>query len=108
MSSNTGSERSTGSSTWRVSPAKRAARPRPQLNGVAANVVYDDMVKPDGNAELAALIADLSGLLGRPGEEAAAGQLGGTTTRTILNDVRANVSLMTLKHSETELETSRW
>jgi hypothetical protein len=43
--------------------------------------------------EFDALITDLSGPLGRPGEEAAAGQLGGTTTRTILSDVRANVSL---------------
>ncbi len=51
------------------------------------------MVKPDRDAELAALIADLSGRLGRPGEEAAAGQLGETTIRTILNEVRANVSL---------------
>jgi len=65
------------------------------------------MVKLDRDAELAALIADLSGLLGKPGEEAAAGQLADTTVRSILNDVRANVSLMKLKERETVRDTSR-
>ena len=74
---------------------------------MAADVVYEDMVKLDGDAEFDALIADLSGLLGKPSEEAAAGQLAETTGRTILNEVRANVSLRGVTYREPIMDKPR-
>jgi hypothetical protein len=47
-----------GSSAWRASPAKRAARTRSILNGHSANVVRGNMARIIRDAELDALIAE--------------------------------------------------